>query len=420
LLNNRGTFTLQSDAAFTYYNNGVFPRGRFHNTGTLRKSGASGVSAFSPDYGGWEFSNAGAIQIDSGVLSLRTENRFTNTVIRGAGRVRVDNGVLALSGTTTLDGGTLELASGHLSGESAFSGATGLLEWSGGELRGEHTVRSGARLRLSGSAEKLVAGSSSLINDGTVTWTGAGQIRGVGQSRIVNNGTFEILNDSSFGYYNNGVFPVGSFQNNGTILKQSSGRSSFLPDYGGWHFRNNGTIDARAGIFDFGPNFEETASSQISLAMSGAAPNEYASIAFGAPASLKGNLRLQLAAEHLPAPGTVYTLATYPSRTGEFVSHALPTLPAGRTWKIEYLADRMNLSVQEVTTALNSALSRSADGQFQLTVTGSPGQYALFQVTTNLLDWTTIATNRPFTGQVQFQDPSATNRWKFYRTVIVP
>jgi autotransporter-associated beta strand protein len=419
LFNNIGEFALLSDAAFVYYNNGVSPRGRFHNAGVLRKTGGTGASSFSDDYGGWDFSNAGILHIDTGVLRLTTANSFTDAIIRGAGRVRLDSASLNFSGTTTLDGGTFQLANGHIEGTSTFGG-TGTFHWSGGEIRGEHTISPGGKMLIDGPADKQFGGPGALINNGMMTWAGSGSIRGIGQSRLQNNGTFELQSDAAFIYYNNGVAPVGIVENTGTIRKAAgTGRSEFRQDYGGWRFVNSGTLEVRTGTFDPGARCELGASSRTVLRLASyEAGSGYGALSFPVAANFGGTLVIELANGFAPGTNGTFVLASYPSHTGEFTSPALPFVSGG-SWKLNYEAQKLELGVEPTVTASNGAASFQA-GKFELSLSGPPGQYALLQCTTNLVDWLNIETNKPFTGQFLFSDPKATNRSRFYRTVIVP
>jgi hypothetical protein len=351
------------------------------------------------------------------VLRLTTANSFTNAIIRGAGRVRLDAASLTLNGVTKLEGGTLELANGFIDGSSAFEGP-GTFAWTGGELRGSHTINAGGSMLISGAADKNVAGSSSLSNNGTIQWTGTGNIRGVGQSKIVNNGVFEAQNDAGFAYYNNGASPVGVFENNGTLRKAGgTGTTAFLQDYGGWRFANAGTLEVRSGTVSMGERLEPSAGAKTILRISDS--EEYGRLNFPTPVAFTGALTVELANGFIPATNETFVLASYPSRSGEFTSPALPALGDGRAWKLDYGANKLELSVTTASVAKNGSASFQP-GNFKLSLSGPPGKYALLQSTTNLVDWVNIQTNQPFSGEFQFADPGATGARKFYRTVIVP
>lgn len=418
-LNNYGEFALLSDAAFTYYNNGVFPRGRFHNAGLFSKSGSAGISTFSEDYGGWEFSNNGTIQIDAGVLRLVSENIFTNSVVKGAGRIRVDGGAVHFYGNTALEGGTFDLSAGYIDGESVFSGS-GTFDWRGGELRGTQTIAPGGRMVLTGG-EHVIAGSSALLNNGTLIWT-AGPIRGVGQSRLINSGTFQIECDSEFLYYNNGVYPVGLLENKGTIRKSSAmGRTTVREDYGGWKFLNSGMLEVLTGVFSVGPLFEGAPSAQYAFVLAGPeSGTQFGSLEFVREAPLGGSLKVALASGYVPTGTNSYALITYPSRNGQFASTEFPPAGSGSAWTLAYGAKQAELKLATLVEARNTSFGRTPDGSFQLSLKGPAGTEAWLQSSTNLVDWMSLQTNKPFSGEIQFVDPTATNRAKFYRTLILP
>jgi hypothetical protein len=323
-------------------------------------------------------------------------------------------------GTTALDGGTFELASGWLDGESTFSGS-GTFEWSGGELRGNQTIGPAGKMVLTGPADKNIASASTLANDGSVRWTGSGNIRGVGQSRFVNRGDLVAEGDAAFAYYNNGVYPIGVLENTGTIRKiGSDGRTAFTADYGGWRFLNSGMLDIQSGTFDVGPNYEPAATVQTQVAIGGGADGtSHGTLAFPGMANFAGRLLVTVSSNFLPQTNIAFTIATYGGRNGDeqFVSPALPAMKGGSTWKVDYEAAGLRLSI--ATAASNSNPARTADGKFQMSLSGPPGKYALFQGSSNLVDWFDIQTNQPFSGEFNFLDPQATNTSRFYRTVII-
>jgi hypothetical protein len=217
------------------------------------------------------------------------------------------------------------------------------------------------------------------------------------------------------------VQPVAVVENSGIIRKSGgTGTTAFWQDYGGWRFINTGTLEVQRGTFDVGPNYQPSVSSRTVLRLSGfESGTSYGKLSFAGQANLAGTLVVELGDNFVPATNGTFTLATYPSRSGEFISPVLPALGSGRGWEVEYQPNALELSVAGVVVGQNGGSSFEA-GTFQLTLSGPAGQYALLQGTTNLVNWVTIQTNRPFNGEFQFSDPAATNGSKFYRTVIVP
>jgi hypothetical protein len=69
------------------------------------------------------------------------------------------------------------------------------------------------------------------------------------------------------------------------------------------------------------------------------------------------------------------------------------------------------------------ALFISADGQFHFTLTGTPSFRYEIQASTDLTNWSTLATlvNSNLNGVLQYSDPAATNLGRhFYRGRLVP
>ncbi len=77
-----------------------------------------------------------------------------------------------------------------------------------------------------------------------------------------------------------------------------------------------------------------------------------------------------------------------------------------------------------ISTALPARLGtvlRSPNGQVQFAVTGGNQQSYLIQASTNLVDWTSIATNAAAGGLINFLDNKSTNfPIRFYRAIVAP
>ncbi|MFZ9853908.1 MAG: M12 family metallopeptidase [Limisphaerales bacterium] len=420
LLHNSGRFVMVGDGHFTYYDDGVGPKGRFHNTGVLEKQGSTGQSRFEPDYGGWDFTSTGTIDIQTGTLSLGASASMTNSTIRGAGRVRVAAGPLSCSGNIVLDGGTLELAEGRIEGTATYSGA-GQLLWTSGEVRGSHTIASGGRWVLQRSGSQVLASGATLENRGTVTWkSGGGVLNGSGQSRFLNRGVLEVDGVAVVAYYDNGVSPVGLFENTGTVrLGSEKALLRFPGDYGGWRVSNAGLLDLGPGRIEMAPKVDLSAESVIRIQLdrnppAGAAPP----MRFTSSATLRGALELSWREGMASVSTESRSLLGHPGRSGEFSRVDLPDGDGG-DWVMSFGSDLTRLVFQPKVVFENQIAPVGNDGALQIGVRGPPSQAAILQGSVNLVDWTNIATNRPFTGQFQFSQPIGGLDGRFFRTVFV-
>jgi hypothetical protein len=120
----------------------------------------------------------------------------------------------------------------------------------------------------------------------------------------------------------------------------------------------------------------------------------------------------------MPTNGQSFTLATYPSSTGQFSSTQFPPLPVELQWKLSYNANSLLLQVGPANVFQSSALT---NGNFKFTFQGQTGSSCLIEVSTNLVNWGPLVTNIPFNGSLNYVDlntPQFSKR--FYRATIFP
>ena len=242
---------IQGDAPFTYQDYGYALTNRFHNAGTLRKTGGSGATAFAAQC---RLINTGTVALQQGALQF--PNGFTS------------DGTFDLAAGTTvsLDGGTFSFGAGSLktgvgellmdAGSITLTGTVPSLSWTGGTLAGSaFTVATNATLAISGAGTKTLI-RSTLNNAGTVTWAGTGQLYaeagGGGQSVLITNlagAVWEIQNDAPFTYQDFGYALTNRFHNAGTLRKiAGSGTTTFASQSS---FINTGTVAIQQGTIVF-------------------------------------------------------------------------------------------------------------------------------------------------------------------------
>jgi hypothetical protein len=444
---NGGTFTVQTDAqVLNTSDGGASPV--FVNNGTfLTVSGYSTAFTNTPGFGAVAFNNNGTMSAQGGVISLGgggagnngtfatvagsridlVGGRFAlngNSTLSGLGTVRVLGDVVVLEGPITLGGSIFEVAGGVLEGTSAFGGA-GTFNWTGGAIAAATlNLASTLSFNLSGNNDKTMGthseGSGVLTSAGPVTWTGTGNLKVSGGSAWNNDGIFTVQTDAQvISSSDGGAWPV--FVNNGTFRKKvTTGTTVFDSANGGVNFNNNGTVDLQTGSLAINGGYILSGSPQLKLVLGGVNPGtQFSQETFAGSATLGGILSVTLANGFMPTNGQSFAVVTYGSETGQFGSQQLPALPIGLAWQITYGATAVTLNVVRATIIADA--TRLANGHFQFSLSGPNSTSALIQASTNLVDWTSLQTNIPFTGLLLFDDAQAVGyRVRFYRVLLQP
>lgn len=122
--------------------------------------------------------------------------------------------------------------------------------------------------------------------------------------------------------------------------------------------------------------------------------------------------------------GTLAVVAVDDDSGGNTTSRVTFLAVAGTTYQIAVdgysgASGSAVLNVALVAPASFSAFQRSVDGQFRFDVNGSAASSCVIEVSTNLVNWTGVLTNAPFTGTLNFTDPNAVGQpRRFYRITI--
>jgi hypothetical protein len=121
----------------------------------------------------------------------------------------------------------------------------------------------------------------------------------------------------------------------------------------------------------------------------------------------------------MPTNGQSFAVVTYGSESGQFASQQLPALPSDLAWQLTYGATAVTLNVVRATIITDA--TRLANGHFQFSLSGPSATSALIQASTNLVDWTSLQTNTPFSGLLLFDDAQAVGYpVRFYRVLLLP
>ena len=284
-ISNGGLWQITCDNSI---NNGGGITPTWINSGTLRKSGGTGITSFNS----LNFVNqtGGLVDVPAGMLSFTGANTnvlggtFTATapgVIKFVNGIWTDaGGIFSGTGTNQFLGSTMLLRTNFVSGLKLLSGdvyITGTfqeagaitnLTLDGANLRGTNLVNHGTLTMNAGNVQEqltiLPAGqlvlassagthlySATVINQGVVTWT-AGSLSVGGSSGqpttvISNGGLWQIVGDLNFSF---GGGSTPSFTNSG-ILRKTTGSGFAQVD--GFNFVNQpgGLVDGLAGTIRF-------------------------------------------------------------------------------------------------------------------------------------------------------------------------
>ncbi len=216
-IDNSGLLDLQSDAGFTYANDGSAAV-RISNlaTGILRKSSGTGVSEFGGST--LPFANAGIVDLQSGTVHFAAG--FTQTA-----------GTLTLAGGTASSGGPLLLQGGELTGSGSITGnvvnSAGTIRPGGSSAAGTLTV-TGNYNQESGGTLAVDLGGTTAGSFDALTVTGSATLSGTLDVAIIGAYTpgagqqFRVVSSSN----NPGAFTAltGQF----TELSQSADDTGLL------------------------------------------------------------------------------------------------------------------------------------------------------------------------------------------------
>ncbi len=176
----------------------------------------------------------------------------------GAATVRL---VLATNASLSLGTFSVVRARGELllpNGDShAVEGAglleiRGLLDWTGGRIRGDVSVAPGGRTILrGGSSMRLASGDdkaeAGFTNAGTVVWLGGERLIAYNRSQIVNRGRWELAADG-VAIDSSGGTGGANFLNQGTLIKTAGGGTTQFEGIG---FVNEAAVSATTGVMRF-------------------------------------------------------------------------------------------------------------------------------------------------------------------------
>jgi hypothetical protein len=344
ILNNSGNFDVQGDlnlflggATPAFNNSGTFTKSAgsaalvigvgFNNTGTVNgNSGQIRFNAGGSATGDFVAASGAAIEFNGATYTLNT-----GADLSGAGFVRLSSGTLTIANAVSAE--RFEITSGTLNGTGTLT-VSNLLNWSGGTMGGSGatTIPVGANAVITGSVTKLLD-ARTLNLQGTATWTGTGGL-GLQNAAVINNsGSFDMQGDlnllasggAASSINNSGTFTKSSGTGTGTISVAFNNTGTFqivsgtLNVPGGFTNQNLIAI-GKAGRLNVQGAFSQNAVAIIRLDIAGTAAGTFGRVTATGAATINGTLDLRLVDGFAPNVSDVFTVFTYASRTGTFVT----------------------------------------------------------------------------------------------------
>ena len=413
-----GTGSLDAPDGGQFYNCGLFQIetnfydlynfNAFNNTGTIRVPPGLGTLPLTIDCA---FINSGVIDVETnseldisnGLYSIGNSSQtyLGGSTFNGSGTVSLmqDAGI-ACSGSIT-DNCALNLQS-DMSGAPIWTGS-GRFSWLSGAIS-NITFAPDFHAQISGTNIKFL--TSVCTNQGTVCWLGGSQLNDSATSaQFYNSGTLQITTD---GTWNN--IPINN-QAGGTFVQ--FGGTFSVPS-----FSNMGSVQAASGFLNVTSNFFSCTNSSYQLIVNGTTPGSNFNQLSAQNLALNGSLQVVLTNGFSPANGNSFAIMNG-TRSGSFSSTILPAPQNNRIWSVQYAPALVVLEVGQPGGALTNM--SFVNGTFQFSLNGFPSGSYDIQTSTNLIDWTTILTNYPFSGAVTVTDTNAAGTaQRFYRARLFP
>ena len=338
---------------------------------------------------GSSITGPGTVSFTTGTTNFNTGSSYALaglTTLTGTGVVNFNTGSTATPNNFVMSGGTL--------GGTGTVNIGGLATWTGGIMTGSGRTRTVGGLQINGVAYLHGGRILETPAGSTTTMTAELMLPYISAATIENYGLWDIPNDSDLTIgnelYSSGVFKnmaTGTFRKSGgaattsnvwttsnagtletrsgtlsiTAYTQTAGVTrlnggilAFLTpaQIQGGRFEGEGTVSGSAvnsgglltpgfspGILSFSGAYTQGASAAFNMEIGGLAPgagHDEVHLTGSAAASLSGTLNVTLIGGFVPADGDVFTIMTFPSRTGTFSTVNLPPLPAPLGWTVTY------------------------------------------------------------------------------------
>ncbi len=328
-------------------NNAVF----WGTAGTVTLAAAQNVNSLTFKTSGYTLTGStltlggSSVTVDAGVTAT------IGSIVAGtAGLVKNGAGTLILTnssnqtsgytGGTTINAGTLNIASGTIShsGESVTINNGSTLQFTGSfTLASSRSVTlgiGGGVVDTNGNADTIagVIGGTSLIKTGAGTLSLTNGNSFIGGTTVA-GGTLLVANTTGSGTGTGYVFVNANATLGGTGAIASG-------------VTNSGTVAPGnfIGTLSVGTNYTQTAIGKLEIELSSTASHD--ELAVGGTASLAGTLAVSLLSGFVPAEGDAFEIITASGFGGTtFTTTTLPALTGSLVWNVDYGANSVTLSV---------------------------------------------------------------------------
>jgi hypothetical protein len=139
-------------------------------------------------------------------------------------------------------------------------------------------------------------------------------------------------------------------------------------------------------------------------------------------AQIDGLLEIAIPGNFTPSPNALFVLLRCETRVGFFNGVVVPPLPNSQTWKIDYHAQDVTLTVSPTIEIPSLKEFRLLSGdRFYLVFSGTVGGGYILQSSADLIQWSNLRTNRPFSGILEYVEPNIKQiPVRFYRVIPAP
>lgn len=229
---------------------------------------------------------------------------------------------IVLMGTEAVGGGTFV---GHMTNNNLFN------YWQGDFSESTLTNNGTLDLHAPFTCKRFVQNVEGFVvsPDASITATGTGYANAFENNAhltIENGATITVVNAP---LVNNNVMNAG-----GTVEGDVENDYYIMP-----------SADASTDRFQINGDYTSSPAAILRIRLGGPNTGEYDQLAVQGAAQLAGRLDLRLIDGFTPRIGDSFLIVTHASRSGEFDTETLPTLPVGRRWSTQYAHAGVSLVV---------------------------------------------------------------------------
>ncbi|HEU4887522.1 MAG TPA: hypothetical protein VFV49_06530, partial [Thermoanaerobaculia bacterium] len=383
-ISNAGTFDIAAD---NNMNKSAGGTPTLTNTGTLRKSGAAGMTTFT----NVAINSSNLLEVQSGTLNAANASLSGTVDLDPGTKLRIDSDIVTIAGATAFpDSGLVEVQGGTLMvsnnvtlpaldfGSGTIDGTATLTlgnsaTWGGGTMQGTGIteVANLATLTMNGVAKILNGRTFRPLSGSTVNWS-LGLLSLSGGGNIDNSGLFSVTFDGNI----NNSGSAGPFHNNSTATLRKSTTTGSLT-LTGINLVNNGIVDIDAGKVDVTGSYQQGATGSLDILLGGGVPGtQHGQLVTNSNPAFAGALNITFNGPYQPLVNDDFAVVSWPSdaHTGDFITpYNLPPLTNGRTWSNFYNASGLHLFVNAGDADLSITKTASAAN----VLTGDPISYTL-------------------------------------------